>query len=488
MDKMNMKNSSIVTESEKLTTGLLSEVSISLTPSLSSRIGSIKSSNYEMNGNIDLIWHNLRYVVDKNEFKNNKSKAIELIGNASGKGVSGKVTAFLGPSGAGKTTLIECLAGRRTIGLSGDIYVTGGQRTRIAFCAQRDFHLEELTVSETLLFATRLKNYNKIKILQKELKSHKEIITNILKQLGLESCSNVRVSACSGSQRKRLSIGIELVARPNILLLDEPTSGLDSSSCLQCIKLLQQLSRGSQTQPMAIIASLHQPSAQVLNLIDYLYIMSFGGRPIYYGPPFELMDYLNKFNLSCPMFVMPTDFTIEVASGDFGQQLIERMAFNQTENFDYYHSIPTDSTSVSKIVQKAKQESYPFFLHTWLLLVRNNITIWRQPQLTSMRFFTSIAIALLISFIYKNRIGQSNGCIEASLANFDLMRPSGHTNTNIGYIFFSLLFISLSSKISTILTFPLEMSVFLKERANGLYSCSTYYIAKSIADFPYQVS
>ena len=469
------------------------EISLSLAgSSLTYRTNSVQSLSDANDTKLQVVWHNVRYVVQKKKrFYKSKIQTIELIRNVSGKGLGGKVTALLGPSGCGKTTLLQCIAGLRTVGLSGDIYVTSGVKTRIAFCPQKDCHLEELSVWETLLFASKLKNYNKKsnKSEKWDAKAHNRVVDNIIKQLGLDSCAKVRASACSGGQRKRLSIGVELVSRPNILFLDEPTSGLDSSSCLQCIKLMQHLSRGSPTMhPMVIIASIHQPSAQVLNRIDYLYIMSTGGRPIYFGPTGNLMDSISSFGLNCPMYETPTDFAVSIASGDHGINIIERMAFNQMEKSGYFHEVPADSTSVTKIVEKAKHRSHPFFLHIWQLLIRTNLCIWRSPQLTALRLFASIAVGIMISYIYVNPIGSASGCLVTVLLDFDLMKPMGDCLQNLGFIFFSLLFIALSAMMPTILTFPLETNVFLKERTNGWYSCGTYYIAKSIADIPYQVS
>src|SRR5262249_39716732 len=145
------------TESELLMNKGVNEVSL---PMNSAHIYKTNSSHSLSDGcteNVDIVWHNVKYVVQTKTFRKAKSRTIELIRNASGRASGGKVTAILGPSGSGKTTLLESIAGLRTIGLSGDIYVTGGPKTKIAFCPQRDYHLEELSVWETLMFASKLK-------------------------------------------------------------------------------------------------------------------------------------------------------------------------------------------------------------------------------------------------------------------------------------------------------------------------------------------
>lgn len=453
------------------------------------------NNNFHLNEeeHVELVWRNVGYVINNSSnFKFMRSKCqpdfYQVIKNVSGKCQSGKLVAFLGPSGAGKTTLLECIAGIRTIGVSGQIYVTGAPRAKIAFCAQKDYHLPELTVKESLLFASRLKNYNS-KLKKWNYKQHLEIVNEILEQLGLESCAEVRIAGCSGGQLKRLTIGLELVTRPNILFLDEPTSGLDSSSCLQCIRLLQKLARGISGKQISVVASIHQPSAQVLSYIDNLYILSAGGQCIYSGPTNDLMIHFKRFDLSVPMYQTPTDFAIEVASGDFGNEILEKLSYHHIEMFgqNIIKEIPSHGVSVKKIVRKTKNQSYPFLLHIWLLFLRTNLISFRQPQMTTFRMFTNLAVAGIITIVFKNKIGEANGCVSQALVNFDLTRPGGDALSNIGFIFFSLLFVILSSQMPTILTFPLEIDVFLKERTNGWYSPGAYYIAKSLTDLPFQV-
>lgn len=123
---------------------------------------------------------------------------------------------------------------------------------------------------------------------------------------------------CSGGQKKRLSIALELIFSPNVLLLDEPTTGLDSVSSLQLIQLLKKL---VQNHPIIICATIHQPSAKLFSYFDDLYVISAFGTCIYRGPGQNLLDHLKNYNLNCPIFHNISDFVLEVAAGIHGQDV-----------------------------------------------------------------------------------------------------------------------------------------------------------------------
>lgn len=455
---------------------------------------------------IELNWRNLSYRVHKtyysfNSIKFRKTRSIEILKNTHGSVVSGRLTAVIGPSGAGKTTLLECLAGRRSIGVSGSIRVFGNSSVKIAFNSQQDQLLGQLSLRETLLFASKLKNFNlkKAKAVASDGNAnvdfssslqcndyHTYIVNNLLEELGLVSCAEVRVANCSGGQLRRLNIALELVSNPNIIILDEPTSGLDSSSSLQCVALLRKLAHNNR-HAMAIMASIHQPSARLLSYFDHLYILSIGGQCIYNGPTQDLVDFLARFSLNCPQFHNPADYVIEVGTGDHGQDAINRLAlYQELEPYEEQKG----GTKISKIYRQSREQSNPPHSYvTWLLFQRAALTSIRDPLLSWLRFLACLMIIGLISMLYhRKKVGVPDGCIE--IPSLDILaRHKQHASTggNIGFIFFSLIFVVLAGKMPMILTFPLEMGVFIKERSNGWYSCGAYYIAKSLADLPFQV-
>lgn len=204
---------------------------------------------------IELDWNCVDYYVTSREWKLSwkplQSSSKKILKNVSGKIESESLTAIIGPSGAGKSSLLEILAGRRVSGVCGNVTVNfnsskDASKAKIAFMGQKDLFYANLSVHETLMFASKLKNYSTQDKMMKRLKTleksdvlimsfkvqsearnfHVNLVNEILEELNLTSCADVRVGNCSGGQQKRLSIACELVSRPDILLLDEPTSGL----------------------------------------------------------------------------------------------------------------------------------------------------------------------------------------------------------------------------------------------------------------------
>ncbi|RWS19088.1 ABC transporter sub-family G-like protein 18, partial [Leptotrombidium deliense] len=213
---------------------------------------------------ITLSWKNLSYTVSEfnciSKLKHKKfigRKQRTILHPQTGHLSNGCLMAVIGKSGSGKSTLIESLTGRRSKGLKGNIsinvdsdfaFFVDEKRVKISFIPQHDVLLLTLTTYESLLFASKLKNRSFTS------EQHLRIVDELLDDLDLDSCKENRVSNCSGGQKKRLSVAMELVNKPTVLILDEPTSGLDSASALQCIQVLRQLTK-SRSNPLAIMVS-----------------------------------------------------------------------------------------------------------------------------------------------------------------------------------------------------------------------------------------
>ncbi|XP_053201356.1 ATP-binding cassette sub-family G member 1-like [Panonychus citri] len=437
-------------------------------------------SSHSTNSIVRLVWRNLTYTSPKAPKKppttptgtSSMGPIIRrvILDKQNGEITGGTLTAIIGPSGAGKSTLLESLAGRRTKGLKGSIMVTydrdyletseESRSIKISFIGQKDQLIGELTVRETLMFASRLKNYKRIR----NSYYHPRLVNSVLKALTLEGCAEVRVGRISGGQLKRVTFAIELISGPDILMLDEPTSGLDSSSTYSCISLLRQLTdlrhNGNYYKPPAIICSIHQPSARVLNIFHQMYVLSSDGRCLYQGSPTSLLSHLSRHDLTCPQFHNPADFIIEVASGDYGLEPINKLAlYESTKQMTLINDEKTmylscrklivpgsrsgvDSDTmmvddqmdpmnnglgmitvspnekrvkVTRIVDKMKQQNFPVFSHFIILLTRTYLTTIRDPKLTWFRIGQAIFIGLLMSYLYDYPIGEADGCFPASV-------------------------------------------------------------------------
>jgi ABC-type multidrug transport system ATPase subunit len=197
----------------------------------------------------------------------------------------GTLTALMGVSGAGKTTLLDCLADRVSMGvITGEMLVDGKLRDssfqrRTGYVQQQDLHLETSTVREALEFSALLR--------QPDTTPREEKIAyvdDVIRLLDMEPYANAVIGVLGEGlnveQRKRLTIGVELAARPPLLLfVDEPTSGLDSQTSWAILDLLEKLSKAGQS----ILCTIHQPSAMLFQRFDRLLFLAKGGRTVYFG-------------------------------------------------------------------------------------------------------------------------------------------------------------------------------------------------------------
>jgi ABC-type multidrug transport system ATPase subunit/ABC-type multidrug transport system permease subunit len=247
---------------------------------------------------IDLAWLDLRYSVSVSAPAAGGSAAAgaqtvqrELLAGVTGFARAGELTAIIGRSGAGKTTLLDVLAGLKTQGsLSGDVFL-GGARVaspadvaRVAgYVQQDDVHLATATVRETLLFSAALRLPAAV-----SRDARTAFVERVMRDLELDLCANRCVGRADEAggltpgERKRLSIGVELAANPPVLLLDEPTSGLDARAAAVVVRTLRRVA--AQGRGRAVLATIHQPSAEVLGLFDSLLLLHVGGAAVFSGP------------------------------------------------------------------------------------------------------------------------------------------------------------------------------------------------------------
>ncbi|XP_057375116.1 ATP-binding cassette sub-family G member 1-like [Daphnia carinata] len=431
----------------------------------------------------DLTFSDLSYTVGKGE------TAKQILKQISGTFNSGKLTAIMGPSGAGKTSLMNILAGLKKSGMQGRVDVNGAERKfktfrkQSAYITQQDHLLSNLSVEEYMISAAHLKLGNDVCEKEKNL-----TIELIMKTLGLTNSLSTRVSCLSGGECKRLAIGLELIDNPSILFLDEPTSGLDSSSSLQCVAVLRDIARTGRT----VVATIHQPSTRLLDQFDQLYIVA-GGSCMYQGPVNSLIPYLQSMNLSCPDHHNPADFAIDVASGEYGDVVLRLISGIENGRRVYQNNsssscLPSSShdTEVDEVDEtdfminshlrtnkRGRNElsySAPFHTQVTVLLRRTWCTIWREQILTTMRLTLHVCISILIGLVY-----------------WQIGNDAHSIYNNAGMLFFSLIFILYAAMMPTFLTFNLEREVLIREHLNRWYSLKAYYLAKTLADIPFQI-
>lgn len=236
-----------------------------------------------------------------------------LLNDISGEAHNGEILAVLGPSGSGKSTVIDALANRISVGsLKGKITLNGEQmdpkllKAISAYVMQDDLLLPMLTVEETLMFAAELR-------LPQYLSKSKKIkrVHNLIDQLDLRKAVRTVTGdeghrGVSGGERRRVSIGIEIIHNPILLFLDEPTTGLDSTSAFMVVKVLQRIAQSGSI----LIMSIHQPSFRILGLLDRLLFLS-RGQVVYGGSPSNLPLFMENFGHPIPADKNPSEAILD---------------------------------------------------------------------------------------------------------------------------------------------------------------------------------
>ena len=251
---------------------------------------------FAKSGGVSIVWQDVSYVVPapgSTGFLRRRTKKTEsgftnekvVLDNVSGRVKPGQMMAILGPSGAGKTTLVEILARKQKSGyVSGTVHTpTNSQyEPRIAFVPQQDVLPATLSVREALIFAANLRLPESV-----PTRTKLDRVEQIIQQLGLERVADTRIGSgerrgVSGGEMRRVSIGLELVGKPDVLVLDEPTSGLDSVSAHRVARVLWEVAHDEEN-PTAVVCSIHQPSSKLYHTFDQLLVLSHG-RALYSGP------------------------------------------------------------------------------------------------------------------------------------------------------------------------------------------------------------
>ncbi|XP_050587516.1 ATP-binding cassette subfamily G member 4-like isoform X1 [Bombus affinis] len=424
---------------------------------------------------VDIMFENIKYTVSLGCKKGQK----EILHGINGRLPAKHLIALMGPSGAGKSTLLDILSGFRTTGMDGNIYINGHVRHLNSFrkCSTyitQDDRLEALlTVAENMTVAADLKLPTSTPRYEKET-----IIKDILNTLGLYEHMDTLTEKLSGGQKKRLSIALELVNNPTVMFLDEPTTGLDSSSCMHVVNLLKLLARQGRT----IVCTIHQPSASLFQLFDLVYVLA-NGECLFHGATTQLVSYLENVKLPCPVYYNPADYVIELACGEYGDDKIA-MLISGSENGKSTQWFQNTDTLISannlKALHPIKKHvnlSGKSSLHATslihqikILIERGFIKSKRDTTLTYLRIIVNIAVGLMLGMVF----------IEAGTDGARVL-------DNYNLLFSILIHHLMTTMMLTVVTFPMQMSILLKEHFNRWYSLKAFYTAITVIELPISV-
>ncbi|KAA8649577.1 uncharacterized protein ATNIH1004_002248 [Aspergillus tanneri] len=348
----------------------------------------------------------------------------------------GTLTALMGVSGAGKTTLLDVLANRTTMGvITGSMLVDGHPRDnsfqrKTGYVKQQDLHLQTSTVREALEFSALLRQPKHFTRQQKL-----DYVETVIRLLCMEEYADAIVgvagSGLNVEQRKRLTIGVELVARPKLLIfLDEPTSGLDSQTSWSICNLMETLTNNGQ----AILCTIHQPSAILFQRFDRLLLLAPGGKTVYFGEigkhSHMLMDYLvRNGGPACPAGTNPAEHMLTVTGAAPGSQT-EIDWPNVWRNSPEYQAVRDHLTKLKQPVEKPftapptsdrsndTEFAAPFTTQFFIVSKRVFQHLWRSPSYIYSKMFLCLASALFIGFSFFNGANTQQGLQDQMLGVF----------------------------------------------------------------------
>ncbi|PSS16458.1 ABC transporter G family member 10 like [Actinidia chinensis var. chinensis] len=396
-----------------------------------------------------------------------KSPNRYILRNVNCEAKPGEITAITGPSGAGKTTLLDILAGMivscRVSGhvLVNDQPMNASHFRRVSgYVTQDEALFPLLTVEETLMYSARLR-------LHGALEKAKVRVTELMKELGLEHVAGMRIGSdtrrgISGGEKRRVSIGVDLVHDPYVLLIDEPTSGLDSASALHVVFLLKSMAKN---QGKTIVLTIHQPGFRILEMFDKAVLLS-NGIVLHHGS-LHLLEERLKFAGHCiPRHVNVLEFSIDVIQSL--QIDIQEHSTEMSESEEEYNPIWTIS-NLGNV--EANHIFYPNsrFREVLILSQRFSKNVFRTKQLFFARTMQALLAGVVLGTIFMN-------------ANNDPKRVK--LRTQIGFFAFSLSFL-LSSTTEALPILLEERRVLMRETSRGAYRASSYVISNTLVFLPF---
>eukprot|EP00803_Ostreobium_quekettii_P007706 evm.model.scf_293.1 EVM.evm.TU.scf_293.1 scf_293:18749-23239(+) len=381
----------------------------------------------------------------------------------------GEVVGVMGPSGSGKTTFLSILSSfsrdeQRAV--EGDIWVNGRQqgawlKRLIAFVPQEDKILATLTVKEAIMVSAILR------LPDADWAIIHRRTGEVMDELGLHGVAHSLVGGVrgmrgiSGGERRRVTIGMELITDPAILILDEPTSGLDSFTALNLMQGLKVVGDAGRI----VVASLHQPAPAIVALLDKVLLLARGFQ-VYFGPPGEAKAYFARLGLSCPESLAISEYMLQVVSDPNTLVTVLNSAFEAGARESGGDLVMGSKTAndPSSLAAFPKLGARRRFDRLATLVWRGMVDMMRNPALIRAHVAMGVAMGLFGGGIF----------FEAGLD------VEGAQN-RLGAFFFTLALLSFSS-LTTIDLLHSERDIAFREIKAGFYTPEAYISSKLILD------
>jgi ABC-type multidrug transport system ATPase subunit len=342
------------------------------------------------------------------------SNAKQILHSVSASMPAGTLTAIIGGSGSGKTTMLNTMAERMTSGrlTFGGTTTFNGMKgvdsVRSAYVMQQDVLIPTLTVRETLRYSADLRLPPPT-----TEEERRKVVEEVILELGLKECADTRIGnhqhkGCSGGEKRRTSIGVQLLSNPSVLFLDEPTTGLDATSAFQLVRTLKSLAKKGRT----IITTIHQPRSEIWGMFDRLVILT-RGSPIFSGKADDSIPWFKSAGMELPPFVNPAEFLIDIAAIDNRSPELEAASSERVESLrlawvDENERLYSSSGEKGGLLSEpaalsshsAARIHSPFLRQTRVLTSRAFVTTYRDPMGMAGSLAEAVLMGILTGWVF----------------------------------------------------------------------------------------